>query len=115
MKLILALLVALSSCGAFAPEPARPPYPITWEEQDRLFPKLPAHLARMVLFAVNTGLRDSNVCGLQWSWEVVVTEIARSVFVVPAAAFKEYRPRIRRHGGITRTRQPIDGRPLCER
>jgi len=41
----------------------RPPYPITWEEQDRLFPMLPAHLARMALFAVNTGLRDSNVCG----------------------------------------------------
>jgi hypothetical protein len=39
---------------AMLPECARPPYPITWEEQDRLFPKLPAHLARMVLFAVNT-------------------------------------------------------------
>src|SRR5207253_7752389 len=48
---------------------SRRPYPITWEEQDRLFPTLPAHLQRMVLFAVNTGLRDSNVCGLQWTWE----------------------------------------------
>ena len=40
------------------PESPRLPYPITWDEQDRLFPKLPVHLGRMVLFAVNTGLRD---------------------------------------------------------
>ncbi len=44
------------------PESPSTPYPITWEEQDRLFPKLPARLARMALFAVNTGLRESNVC-----------------------------------------------------
>ena len=44
-------------------ETRRAPYPITWEEQDRLFAKLPARLARMVLFAVNTGLRESNVAG----------------------------------------------------
>ncbi len=52
------------------PENPRSPYPITWQEQDTLFRRLPAHLARMALFAVNTGLRDSNVCGLQWQWEV---------------------------------------------
>jgi hypothetical protein len=45
-------------------ESPRSPYPITWKEQDTLFRKLPAHLGRMALFAVNTGLRDSNVCGL---------------------------------------------------
>ncbi len=76
------------------PEHARPPYPITWDEQDRLFPKLPGHLARMALFAVNTGLRDSNVCGLEWSWEVHVPEIGRSVFVVPEEAFKSKRPHV---------------------
>jgi len=37
----------------------------------------------MVLFAVNTGLRNSNVCGLQWTWEVAVPEVGRSVFVIP--------------------------------
>jgi integrase len=73
------------------PESPRQPYPITWEEQDRLFQRLPAHLARMVLFAVNTGLCDSNVCGLRWSWEVPVPEVGRSVFVVPAAAYKARR------------------------
>jgi len=76
------------------PESRRPPYPITWVEQDRLFPRLPAHLQRMVLFAVNTGLRDSNVCGLQWTWEVPLPELGRSVFVVPAESFKSKRDHV---------------------
>jgi hypothetical protein len=42
----------------------------------------------MVLFAVNTGLRESNVCGLRWSWEVFISEVGRSVFVIPPEAFK---------------------------
>jgi integrase len=76
------------------PETRRPPYPITWEEQDRLFPKLPARLARMVLFAVNTGLRESNVCRLEWAWEVKVPEVERSVFVIPPEAFKAKRAHV---------------------
>jgi integrase len=76
------------------PESPRSPYPITWEEQDRLFRRLPAHLARMALFAVNTGVRDSNVCGLQWQWEVPVPEVGRSVFVIPPEAFKTKRPHV---------------------
>jgi integrase len=51
-------------------------------------------MARMALFAVNTGLRDANLCGLQWSWEVPVTELARSVFVIPAEVFKSRRPHV---------------------
>lgn len=76
------------------PETPRAPYPITWDEQDRLFSKLPARLARMVLFAVNTGLRESNVCGLDWTWEVRVPEIDRSVFVIPPEAFKSRRAHV---------------------
>lgn len=76
------------------PENPRSPYPVSWEEQDRLFRRLPAHLARMALFAVNTGLRDSNVCGLQWQWEVAVPEVGRSVFVIPPEAFKTKRPHV---------------------
>jgi integrase len=76
------------------PENPRSPYPITWHEQDALFRKLPTHLARMALFAVNTGLRDSNVCGLQWQWEVPVPEVGRSVFVIPPEAFKTKRPHV---------------------
>ena len=48
----------------------------------------------MALFAINTGLRQSNLCGLQWTWEVAVPEIARSVFVIPAEAFKTKRPHV---------------------
>src|SRR5258708_2815182 len=73
-------------------ESPRQPYPITWEEQDQLFLLLPAHLARMLLFAVNTALLDSNVCKLQWLWEESVPEIGRSVFVIPPEAFKSKRP-----------------------
>ena len=76
------------------PESPRSPYPITWKEQDALFPKLPAHLGRMALFAVNTGLRDSNVCGLQWTWEVSIPELGRSVFIIPPEAFKTKRPHV---------------------
>jgi integrase len=76
------------------PETPRLPYPITWEEQDRLFPKLSARLGRMALFAVNTGLRESNVCGLEWAWEVPVPEVGRSVFVIPPEAFKSKRAHV---------------------
>jgi integrase len=76
------------------PESPRTPYPITWEEQDRLFSRLPARLAQMVLFAVNTGLRESNVCRLEWMWEVPVPEIGRSVFVIPPEAFKTRRAHV---------------------
>lgn len=69
-------------------EQRRPPYPITWAEQAKLVPALPQHLQRPVLFALNTGARDDNVCGLMWEWEVPVPELQRSVFVIPAAEFK---------------------------
>ena len=60
----------------------------------RCFRRLPPHLARMALFTINTGLRDSNVCGLQWEWEVKVPELERSVFVIPPEAFKTKRPHV---------------------
>lgn len=69
-------------------EDRRKPRPISWDEQDLLFPLLPTHLQVMALFSVNTGLRDENVCGLRWSWEVKVPEVDRSVFIVPALEFK---------------------------
>lgn len=76
------------------PESPRLPHPINWDEQDRIFRRLPDHLARMALFAVNTGLRDSNSCGLQWSWEAPIPELQRSVFVVPAREFKSRRAHV---------------------
>ncbi len=76
------------------PEDPRPPYPISWDEQERIFRGLPDHLAHMALFAVNTGLRDSNLCGLRWAWEVPVAQLGRSVFVIPREVFKSRRPHV---------------------
>jgi integrase len=75
-------------------ESPRPSHPISWEEQDAIFRRLPDQLAHMALFAVNTGLRDANLCGLQWSWEVPIPELGRSVFVIPPDAFKSRRPHV---------------------
>ncbi len=61
----------------------RKPYPMNWEEQDRLFAKLPKHLRVMALFKVNTGLRDSDVCCLRWDDEVVLSDLNTSVFIIP--------------------------------
>lgn len=72
----------------------RPPYPLTWSQQGQLVPALAQHLQRPVLFSLNTGARDDNVCGLQWKWEVPVPELKRSVFVVPAAEFKGKRDHV---------------------
>ena len=57
---------------------AREPYPLSWEEQTRLFSQLPAHLSRMALFKVNTGCRDQEVCLLRWEWEVQVRSSTRA-------------------------------------
>jgi len=62
---------------------ARLPYPLSWDEQRVLFAELPDRLARMALFAVNTGCRDGEICGLRWEWEQLVEELGTSVFVLP--------------------------------
>ena len=66
----------------------RAPYPLNWEEQQRLFRELPDHLAEMALFAVNTGCRDGEVCGLRWDWEVAVPQLGTTVFIIPGASVK---------------------------
>ncbi len=62
---------------------ARKPRPISWGEQRKLLPKLPAHLQRMALFSLNSGVRDDVVVNLRWEWEVYVKELECSVFIVP--------------------------------
>ena len=66
----------------------RAPYPLSWIEQRRLFNELPDYLEEMALFAVNTGCRDGEVCGLRWEWEVEVPELGTSVFIIPGARVK---------------------------
>ena len=48
----------------------------------------------MALFAVNTGCRDSEVCGLRWEWEVAVPELAASVFIVLGTTVKNGEDRL---------------------
>lgn len=73
---------------------SRAPYPMSWEEQLRLLQELPAHLAQMALFKLNTSCREQEVCSLQWSWEVDVPEIGGSVFLIPARHVKNRRERL---------------------
>lgn len=62
---------------------SRKPYPLSWEEQDQLLALLPDYLRRMALFKINTGLRDQEVCQLQWEWERHIPELKSSLFVIP--------------------------------
>ena len=64
------------------------PYPLSWAEQDRLLRVLPRHLADAVLYAVNTGCREQEVCQLRWDWEVDLPDWETSVFILPASATK---------------------------
>ncbi len=66
----------------------RQPYPLSWDEQAKLFQNLPAHLAEMALFAVNSGCRDGEICRLRWEWEVEVPALDTSVFIIPGRYVK---------------------------
>lgn len=70
----------------------RKPYPLSWEEQSKLFKELPSHLSRMVLFAVNTGCRDNEICSLRWEWEVKIP--SGSVFIIPGEKVKNREDRL---------------------
>ncbi|MBV6342317.1 tyrosine-type recombinase/integrase [Candidatus Magnetobacterium casense] len=73
---------------------ARSPYPLAWAEQERLFGLLPQHLIQMSLFAVNTGLRNLEVCGLRWDYEIKAPEIETSVFILPGDVVKNKQDRL---------------------
>jgi integrase len=72
----------------------RKPRPLTWDEQTKLFKELPAHLATMALFAVNTGTRDQEVCKLKWEWEIKVLELNTTAFIIPARHVKNKHDRL---------------------
>lgn len=73
---------------------AREPYPLSWEEQFRLFNQLPPYLAKMALFAVNTGCREAEICGLRWEWEVEIPQLETSAFIIPGEKVKNRRDRL---------------------
>lgn len=78
----------------FAITDARPPYPLSAEEQALLFQELPDHLARMALYKVNSGCREQEVCGLKWEYEVKVPELDTSVFILPGDKVKNGEERL---------------------
>jgi len=57
---------------------------LTWKEQRELLSLLPAHLARMALFKVNTGTREGEVVNLRWEWEVK----GHQAFLIPSGYVK---------------------------
>jgi len=64
-----------------------------------LLSELPAHTAEMAAFAVNTGVRDRELCQLKWSWERRISTPDtptgwRSVFVLPGEVVKSGEPRM---------------------
>lgn len=73
----------------------RKPYPLSWEEQHQLFTLLPEHLERMALFAVNTGCRDQEICGLRWEWEIKIPKLPHMlVFIIPPELVKNGEERL---------------------
>jgi len=67
---------------------SRKPYPLDWDEQDRLVNAQHSKLARMTLYAANTGCREAEVCGLRWKWEWKTDNEALKgrVFIIPGDA-----------------------------
>lgn len=73
---------------------ARKPYPLAWDEQGHLLKHLMAHHQKMLLYKVNTGCREQEVCLLQWDWEVQVPELDTSVFILPGDIVKNTEDRL---------------------
>lgn len=90
----LTWLAAAPKIKLLGEDDKRSPYPISWEEQLRLFSALPPYLAKMALFAVNTGCREQEVCGLRWEWEVPIPELNTTVFIVPPSFVKNREDRL---------------------
>lgn len=61
---------------------------LTRDEVAALFLHLPVHLAEMAAVALYTGLRESNIVGMQWSW----VDLDRRVVIIPREESKTGRP-----------------------
>jgi len=78
---------------------ARQPYPLDDKEQQLLFSELGSEAVEMATFAVNTGVRDGELCHLKWAWERRVSTPDtprgwRSVFALPAEVVKNGESRV---------------------
>lgn len=58
-------------------------YPLTWEEQSKLFQRLPTGWdVGAAVFAVNTGVRRGELFGLKWDDMVPIPELETFVFIL---------------------------------
>lgn len=72
----------------------RKPRPISVAEQDRLIKGMPQYLVDMTLFALHTGLRDQEICGLQWTHEKEISGTSETVFIITEERAKNDHERI---------------------
>ena len=72
----------------------RKPRPISVAEQDRLIKGMPQYLFDMTLFALHTGLRDQEICGLQWAHEKEIYGTRETVFITTEERAKNDHERI---------------------
>lgn len=73
---------------------AKQPFPLSWEQQDKLFDLLPGRLRKAAIVAVNTGLRESPLIRLRWEWEEHNEELGETVFRLPAEIMKNKKPMV---------------------
>ncbi|MCD2451057.1 site-specific integrase [Methylicorpusculum oleiharenae] len=68
--------------------------PISIAEQEKLMKGMPQYLADMALFALHTGLRDQELCGLKWEHEAKISGTQESVFIITEESAKNGHERI---------------------
>jgi len=73
---------------------ARKPFPLSYDNQERLFSVMPEHLRAICLFKVNTGCREQEVCKLRWDWEYELIGSEHSIFILPEEITKNGEERI---------------------
>lgn len=68
------------------------PYPLSLDEQKKLFDALPGRMRKMAIFDVNTGLRENVLINLRWAWEVHNEALGETVFEIPGQYMKNGKP-----------------------
>ena len=48
----------------------------------------------IVLFTVNTGCRNNEICQLHWSWEYYIDTLNTSAFIIPGVYTKNGEPKL---------------------
>lgn len=63
---------------------SRPPYRLTWTEQDTLAKQLADHLITPMLFGIATGAREKEIASLRWDMEATAKGLPKgSIWIIP--------------------------------